>query len=619
MLHRTPVSLRIRLLLVVLLAVVPALGITAYSDLQVRQRRAAEASEQALRLARLAAAEQQALVGAARDLLGTLAELPDIRGGDAGTCQPLLARLLERYPRYSNLGLIAPDGTLTCSALSGGGVYLGDRLYFREAVRSRDFVVGEQQIGRVTQQATVNFGYPVIGDSRDVQGVVYAALDLDWLNAYAGKAELPPGAALEVFDSNGTLLMRQPDPQQWVGQPAADVPLVRDTLAHDGPGTAEASGPDGVSRIYGFVPLARQLSGANVYVAVGFPATLVYAEADRALVRDLSALGLITILALLVTRFAADLLVLRPVQALVTAAGRLTTGDLRARTGLAPGQDELGRLGQVFDQMAEALERAERERQEQEVLRREKFALEQRNQAIEEANRLKTEFVSTVTHELRTPLTSVLGYLDLLLLGEAGELAAEQHEYLTIAQNNATRLLALINDLLDIAGIEAGRIELQRAPVDVARLVREVTATLTPMLEAKAQRLSVDVAQSLPPVWADPDRLTQIILNLVSNAHKYTPAGGSISVAAEASSGLVRVHVRDTGVGLSADEQARLYTKFFRARNTATRDVTGSGLGLALTRSLVELHGGTLRVFSTPGQGSTFSFTLPLAELPGHL
>jgi signal transduction histidine kinase/CheY-like chemotaxis protein len=391
---------------------------------------------------------------------------------------------------------------------------------------------------------------------------------------------------------------------------------VREVLARDAPGTAQTTGPDGVSRIYGFDRLERPPSGANVYVAVGFPTELVYADADRALVRNLAILVTVMILAVLATVLAADLLVLRPVQALLAAAGRLATGDLGARTGLAAGLDELGQLAQAFDQMAESLERADGQRQQQEVLRRENFELEQRNRAVQEANRLKTEFVSMVTHELRTPLTSVLGYVDLMLDGEVGDLSAEQHEYLTIVKNNATRLLGLINDLLDIARIEAGGFDLQRTAVDVGRLLHEVADTLAPMLDAKDQRLSLDLSKPLAQVWADPDRLMQIVVNLASNAHKYTPAGGSISLAAEQSDGFGRIQVRDTGVGLSDDELAHLFTKFFRTRNPATRAATGSGLGLALTRSLVELHGGTLSVISAPGEGSTFSFTMPLADLP---
>jgi signal transduction histidine kinase/ActR/RegA family two-component response regulator len=610
-----PASLRLRLLLLVLLAVVPALVVTVYSDLQVRERRSADAGEQALRLARLAAADQEALVGAVHDLLRTLADLPQVRSGNVAMCQPELVRLLGRYPRYSNLGLIASDGTLTCSALSGGGVYLGDRLYFTEAVRSRDFAVGEAQIGRVTQRATINFGYPLVDESNNVLGVVFAALDLDWLKIYANKAQLPPGGALDVFDWNGTILLSAS--QQEVDKSAVDVPLVREVLARDGPGVVEAFGPDGVSRIYGFDRLERPPSGANVYVAVGFPTEVVYADGDRALVRNVVILALVMILALFATTLAAELMVLRPVQALLAAAARLETGDLQARTGLARGPDELGTLAHAFDRMAESLERADRKRVEQEALRRENFELEQRNGAVEEANRLKTEFVSMVTHELRTPLTSILGYVDLLLDAEAGELGADQHEYLTIVKNNAGRLLSLINNLLDIARIEAGRFELERAAVDLSHLVHEVATTLAPMLDAKDQHLSVELDQTLPSVWADPDRLRQIIINLVSNAQKYTPSGGSISVAAEHTDGAVRVQVRDTGVGLSTDELAHLFTKFFRARNPATRNVTGSGLGLALTRSLVELHGGALGVVSAPGEGSTFSFTLPLAVVPG--
>ncbi len=233
-----------------------------------------------------------------------------------------------------------------------------------------------------------------------------------------------------------------------------------------------------------------------------------------------------------------------------------------------------------------------------------------------ELDRMKSEFVAMVSHELRTPMTSIKGYVDLLLDGEVGELQPEQTEFLSIVRNNADRLVSLINDLLDISRIEAGRIELRRSSVDVAALIETVATSFRPQMEAHLQRLELHVPPDLPPVAGDQDRIAQILTNLLSNAHKYTPRSGGISISAGLEGDQVRVQVCDSGIGMSADEQAQLFTKFFRADHQTVQEAPGTGLGLAITRSLVEAHGGAICVDSAPGRGSTFTFTLPISYLP---
>jgi PAS domain S-box-containing protein len=232
-----------------------------------------------------------------------------------------------------------------------------------------------------------------------------------------------------------------------------------------------------------------------------------------------------------------------------------------------------------------------------------------------EVERLKSEFVATVSHELRTPLTSVSGYVDLLLDGAAGELPEAADAFLTIVQSNARRLVSLINDLLDISRIEAGRLELRRMEVDLARAVGEIATSFQPQLRAKEQRLRLEIAEDAPPVWADAERVTQILANLLSNAHKYSPTGSEIVVTVQRDALGSRVEVIDHGVGMSAADQARLFEKFYRVPSSGAALETGTGLGLAITRSLVELHGGAIWVRSTPGEGSAFVFNLPAA---GH-
>jgi len=230
-----------------------------------------------------------------------------------------------------------------------------------------------------------------------------------------------------------------------------------------------------------------------------------------------------------------------------------------------------------------------------------------------EIDRMKSEFVSLVSHELRTPLTSITGYLEMVLDGDAGELAEEQRDYLEIVKRNTDRLACLVTDLLDVSRIEAGKIELKLLPQDLPALIKTAVESMQPMCQAKQQQLAVQVAATLPPVQGDANRIIQILTNFISNACKYTPEQGSISVVARLAEGETVVEVRDTGIGLSAADQQQLFSKFFRADNSTTRQVGGTGLGLWITRSLVELHGGRIEVESSPGKGSTFRFTLPLA------
>ncbi len=231
-----------------------------------------------------------------------------------------------------------------------------------------------------------------------------------------------------------------------------------------------------------------------------------------------------------------------------------------------------------------------------------------------EVDRMKSEFVSLVSHELRTPLTSIKGYVDLLLEGEVGEIPQDQQEFLGIIKSNADRLVTLINDLLDISRIESGRVELKLTTLEMPRVIQGVASLLRPQIEGKGQNLTLDLPDGLPSVSGDADRVTQIVTNLVSNAHKYTPAGGSITVFARAEDAWVRIAVQDSGIGLSPEEQSQLFTKFFRAKNRTTQEVGGTGLGLPIVKSLVEMHGGEITVESVPGHGSTFSFTLPAVQ-----
>jgi PAS domain S-box-containing protein len=228
-----------------------------------------------------------------------------------------------------------------------------------------------------------------------------------------------------------------------------------------------------------------------------------------------------------------------------------------------------------------------------------------------EIDRMKSDFVSIVSHELRTPLTSIKGYLDLVLMGASGPVTKQQTSFLSIARDNTERLNEMVADLLDISRIESGKVELDVQVVAVAAVVEQVAASLRQEFKDRGLDLVLDVPPDLPELFGDPGRIAQILINLLSNAYKYTPEGGA-TVRVRPEGKALRIDVSDTGLGISAEDQEKLFSRFFRAEDSAVRRQPGTGLGLNITRSMVEMHGGQIWVESEPGMGSTFSFTLPL-------
>ncbi len=229
-----------------------------------------------------------------------------------------------------------------------------------------------------------------------------------------------------------------------------------------------------------------------------------------------------------------------------------------------------------------------------------------------EAERAKTDFVSNVSHELRTPLTSIKGYSDLLLCNAVGPLNEQQHHFLEIIQGSADRLTVLINDLLDISRIEGGRFKLETKPVRVETIIRDVAEMIRPQCDQKALCLMLDIQPDAGLVLGDENRLTQVVTNLVSNACRYTPQGGCITLTLSQTDSTVRVDVSDTGIGIAPEDQSKIFQRFYRASNPLVQEVAGTGLGLPIARMLVEMHGGRMWLKSDIGVGSTFTFILPV-------
>jgi signal transduction histidine kinase len=281
----------------------------------------------------------------------------------------------------------------------------------------------------------------------------------------------------------------------------------------------------------------------------------------------------------------------RPLEQLVDAARRLAAGDRSTRVEVG-GLSETATLGAAFNEMARELEIEEGRR--------------------DELDRLKDEFVLTASHELRSPLTSVQGFAELLML-DKDSLTPRQRETVEIILDNCRHLVRLLNDLLDLARSDAGRLSIRPQPTEVAPLVEDVVRTMRAQTEAAGQSLTEQVEPGLPPIEVEADRIRQILVNLLTNAHEYTPEGASIRIAARAVAAEVEISVSDNGPGIPPDQLERIFERFTRGDAGLTQRVGGTGLGLAISKSLVELHGGSIRAESAVGRGSTFHVRLPIA------
>ena len=589
-------SLRGRLLLLVALAIAPIAIMTIVGGLRERQHAVQVAEENLQRLTNLAAANEAQSIEGARQLLRDIAAIPDLMG-DHAHCSRLLANIQGQNPDYANLGLIQLNGDVTCSAIpSKTPVNLSDRPHFRRAVHLRRFVAGGYVFGRVIQKHTVNLTYPLLDDGQQVRAVVFAALDLTNLDRYVADIKLPAGSLLLTADSEGRIISRRPNPDQGFGKMVW--PEMRAAMAGEPGKPVMLTGPDGVERLHRFARVGN--NGLSDYtVTIGIPADEITAAARHDQMLDLLALGATLLLAMLAAWFVGDVLVLRRVKRLATTANNIASGALGARSGIAYGKEEISELARALDAMAEALQEKEAQHLKAE-------------HQLREADRRKDEFLAMLAHELRNPLAPISAGAQLLQSGHAGEDAVQRTAGIIVRQ--VRHMTRLVDDLLDVSRVTRGLVTLTRAPLDVAAVVADAVEQAEPLMQAREHRFEVALPDAPLVVNGDHKRLVQVLVNVLNNAAKYTPVGGDIRLAVRAEGGQVQLIVSDNGIGMSPELRARVFDLFAQADRNSDRSQGGLGLGLALVKSLVELHGGGVAVASDgERKGSTFTISLPVA------
>lgn len=617
-------SLRVRLLSLVFLAVFPALALVFYNAVEQRHIGLENAKENAFRLVHFASAQHDSLVENARQLLLTVSQLRAIKVLDLQLCQGIFKTLMAAYPAYANLGLCDPAGRVVASGVAlEGPVDLSDRSYFREATNALRFVAGSYEAGHLSPTTpSLNLAYPVLDDSSNVLGVVFATLDLDWVYKLHAEASLPEGSSFTVYDRNMVTLARYPDPQKsYVGQLMGTPEQRAHSPQRDHPDTRPidrtmiGTGRDGIKRLYASTQLGKDLNN-SVRLGVGIPVSFAHAESNRLLRRNLVFLGLVTCLALGAAWWGSNFFVLRQVHSLLDATQRLREGDLRARAGTSYDPGELGQLAKTFDEMASRLEKQFAERHRAEVaLKTLNESLERRvakrTRELERSNEELEQFAYVASHDLQEPLRMVSSYLGLLRQRYLGKLDKDADEFIGYALDGSDRMHRLIHDLLAYSRVQTKAQPFQQVPCDA--LLDEVLTNL--QVAISESKVGIH-RQPLPTVHGDPTQLTQLLQNLLSNAIKFRgDQPPEIWIQAKSDNGTWTFSIRDNGIGIDPRHFDRIFVIFQRLHTR--QKYPGTGIGLSICKKIVERHGGRIWLTSAAGQGTTFFFTLPkAAETP---
>ena len=619
-------KLGVRLMLLVAFAMAPVLCFIVFTGFEQREMAMEAARQDAMRVARMAGANHESLIEGAHQLLIALSRIPDVQSGDKKTCDHFFSDLIKKYPSYLNFGMTDALGNIYVSAIPiAHPISASDRSWYQRTRLALDFSVGDYQIGRITHQGTVNFGYPILDSNGNYKGAIFAALSLNWVNQLAAKAQLPGGGIVLVVDSKGMILARNSEPEKWVGKPFQEHSVLKAIEDHREEASIETEGFDGIKRLYAVTLLKGGKDDGRAYVCVGIPSRLAFDHPIHVLRRNLALLGLATLLAMGAAWFFGNAFVLKSIQTLLHTTRRLSAGDMGARTGLRQAPGEMGELATAFDQMAATLEKRVKERQiveqalrqseersrrvfqdaatgmivisttgafwqvnqafcdfveyledelealnvldvthpeDREIVRQamqfveqstqgtsrsiQRFVkkngeirqgelslsrvtsskgtpgffvaqildvterveaqrrLEEQHASLEQANRAKDEFIAMLSHELRTPLTPVLICID--SFQNDTRLSEEIQSAFSMIRRNIQLEARLIDDLLDVAKVTFGKVDLHLEILEAHALLRNTLEICDPAIVSKGLLVQLDFQAEHHVLRADPSR-----------------------------------------------------------------------------------------------------------------
>ncbi|MDO8447128.1 MAG: response regulator [Deltaproteobacteria bacterium] len=526
-----------------------------------------------------------------------------------------------------------------------------DEKWWQEAIKGKSHIGGPHQCGAGKGFNTFSLSVPISDpDNKKFIGVLYIEQQVDKVLAPLINFRFGKTGHLEIVDTKGSFVI------EARGEEEGSAPewLMKE-IALKKMGWAVGVNEHGKESIKGFAPTKFN----NWRVVLTQDLDEIYAPLN-ALMWGAAGPGFLTVLILAIIWFnMSRKMILRPISQLSEGADQIGRGHLDHRLDIKTG-DELEGLAHEFNTMAEnlsasqeklkswnedlreevskrtseleeAMEELKESKEELEdslhqvmtlndELQANRGELSKRNDDLAGANlklremdRLKSEFLANMSHELRTPLTAIIGFSELLVDRVMGDMSEEQAGCVENILTSGQHLLKLINDILDLSKIEAGKMELHMEAFQLGTIIGFVKKTVSPLVERKRQTLKVEVTDGVPDIYADPGKIKQLLLNLVGNAIKFTPDGGTITIGADFKDNYFAISVTDTGIGIKPEDRERIFQEFQQAEGSTSREYGGTGLGLTLTKRLTEMHGGKIEVESSVGKGSKFIAYLPLS------
>ncbi len=578
------------ILLFVVIAAVPVLALGAVSMYLIDLAHRTDVSRIELQLIDQKIEEVQKFLSNTLGILELQLGLTQTKSADIASAklpwQQVLAReLLEANPAFEEVSFIDLQGkerareSRSASKIELTNVSMLPK--FREALEGRTYI---SDVYYTLSGPLVTLAAPMRAEGSIIQ-VISAEVRLRELVRSIELAHLDASGYLALVDRSGALIASGAPGAAPVGADLSRSERIRAILA----GTAfdGLGGRDRYESMLSGVPVVgagRQMPRVGWAFVVEWPLI----EAD-AIVNDVrNQVSFMIIFSILAVLFVAPIFASRlvgPIKKLEAGAAAIEEGKFDTAVEVATA-DELEELAGSFNKMAQGLKRLQE---------------------------LKSEFVFIAAHELRTPVTAIKGYLSMIFEGDAGNVPPKMLEFLEPVKNANERLVQLVNDILEIARSEAGRIKVEVAPMDIRESIQAIMTEVKPLADVKRITLSYDAPPEALRVMADPARVKEVVMNFVSNAIKYNNIGGSVKVYHETDASSVTTHVEDNGFGMSEEDQKHMFEKFFRSEAGKIKEIQGTGLGLFITRELVEKMGGKIWFRSALGTGTRFSFSLPKA------
>ncbi|MCL2458493.1 MAG: ATP-binding protein [Desulfobulbus sp.] len=645
-------SIRKTLIVLVLLAVLPALAILLYTGWELRRQVVQEAEDYALRQVQAMAAHHERVVDNARLLLMALAKSSEVRNLDIAACRALLPEILANNTAYLSFSLADANGRVLVAAPEAVDGNISDSPFFRTAMDSGSFTVGNYTFLPTKHRVVVHFAQPVIGSDDRIAGVLVADFDLSYFGRIFYDTHLPKASVFTLTDAKGMRLTRFPETEKytWV----RDLPqMVERMSGHEVEGTFLEIGVDGVKRLYSFKRLHFQgASFPYLMIRVGIPVEQALGEARSVIYRNVGLLALATILALMTAWSVGEVTMMRRLNLLIEATGRVKAGDLSSRIGDEAGSGELGQLASAFDSMAEELERKERERvlaeeqlrslneelEERVAKRTEELAGANRDllQTLDDLQRMQKqlvlaeklaalgELVAGVAHEINTPVGVALSASSTLAeknrtlaeLFDQGEMKrSDLTQFLEDSREGANMILMNLdrasNLIRSFKMVSADQVSEHRRTFGVKKYIEEILLSLRPKLKIVNPSIEVVCDENLV-VESYPGAFSQILTNLIINTltHGFgLEQSGAIHIEVHRTDESLELRYADNGKGMAAEIRDHIFEPFF----TTARGQGSTGLGMHIVFNIVtRTLGGNITCESAPGQGTVFVMNMPV-------